>query len=78
LCRALKPQVEALAEELEADIKFYTMAVASNRELLIKLDISSLPAFLFYKDGWQSSSLAGVNTRFKEIREHVWRLLQEE
>lgn len=77
-CRALKPQVEALAEEVEEDLGFYAMEVGPNRELLIKLGVSGLPTFLFYKDGQESSSLAGVNTRLEEIREHTQKLLQGE
>jgi len=54
------------------------MEVGPNRELLIKLGVSGLPTFLFYKDGQESSSLAGVNTRLEEIREDTQKLLQGE
>jgi len=68
----------ALAEEVEEDLRFYEMEVGPNRELLIKLGVSGLPTFLFYKDGQESSSLAGVNTRLEEIREDTHKLLQGE
>jgi thioredoxin 1 len=77
-CRALKPQVETLAEEVEEDLRFYEMAAGPNRKLLVKLEVSGLPTFLFYKDGQESSSMAGVNTRLEEIREHTRKLLQRE
>ncbi len=71
----LKPQVEALSEEIVEDIRFYSMELTSNREFLIELGISGLPSFLFYKNGQQYTSLAGVNTRLEEIREHAQKLL---
>jgi thioredoxin 1 len=77
-CRSLKPQVEALAEESEENVRFYAMEVGPNRELLIELGVSGLPTFLFYKDGQEISSLAGVNTRLEEIGEHTRKLLVQE
>jgi thioredoxin 1 len=74
----LKPQVEALADVLEENIGFFEIEAGPNRELLIKLGVSGLPTFLFYKDGQESSSLAGVNTRLEEIREYTRKLLQGE
>ena len=54
------------------------MEVGPNRELLIELGVSGLPTFLFYKDGQETSSLAGVNTRLEEIGEHTRKLLVQE
>lgn len=76
MCRSLKPQVEGLAGEIEKDLRFYTMEVAPNRELLIELGVSGFPTFLFYRDGQQVSSLAGVHTQLEEIRESAQALLQ--
>ncbi len=74
-CRALKPQVEVLADDLESRVKFYKMEIGPNRELLIELNVSGLPTFLFYKKGKKSSILAGRNIFLDEIKDHSERLL---
>jgi thiol:disulfide interchange protein len=51
------------------------MKIGPNRELLIELNVSGLPTFLFYKKGQKSSILAGVNTFLDEIRDHSEKLL---
>ena len=55
-------------------MKFYTMEIGPNRELLIELGVSGLPTFLFYKNGLQSSSLAGRNIFMEEIRDSMEQL----
>ena len=75
-CRALKPQVEVLAEELESSVKFYKMEIGPNRELLIELNVSGLPTFLFYNKGQQASFLAGKNILLDEIKDHTEKLLR--
>ena len=74
-CRALKPQVEALAEELADRVNFYKMEIGPNRQLLIELNVSGLPTFLFYKNGQKSSFLAGRNIFLDEIKDHSEKLL---
>ena len=74
-CRALKPQVEAFAEELAGRVNFYRMEIGPNRQLLIELNVSGLPTFLFYKNGQKSSILAGKNIFLDEIKDHSERLL---
>ena len=71
----MKPQVELLSTEYEERVTFCVMAAGSNREFLIKLDISGFPSFLFYKNGRKNSFLAGSNTWIEEIREHIEMLL---
>ena len=73
-CRALKPQVEALAEELAGRINFYNMEIGPNRELLIELNVSGLPTFHFDKNGQKSSILAGKNLFLDEIKDHLEKL----
>jgi thioredoxin 1 len=71
----LKPQVEAFADESAGRINFYEMAIGPNRELLIELNVSGLPTFLFYKNGQKASFLAGKNIFLDEIKDHSERLL---
>ena len=67
--------MEAFAEELAGKVNFYNMEIGPNRELLIELNVSGLPTFLFYKNGQKSSFLAGRNIFLDEIKDHSQKLL---
>ena len=71
----MKPQVEAFAEELAGEMNFFNMEVGPNRELLIELNVSGLPTFLFYKNGQKASFLAGKNIFLDEIKDHSKKLI---
>jgi hypothetical protein len=45
------------------------MELGPNRELLIELNVSGLPTFLFYKKGKKSGMLAGRNIFLDEIKD---------
>ena len=70
----MKPQVEDFAEEMVDKINFFNMEIGPNRELLIELNVSGLPTFLFYKDGQKASFLAGKNIFLEEIKDHSAKL----
>jgi hypothetical protein len=69
------PQVEAYADVLADKIIFFKLALAGNQQLLIDLNVSGLPSFLFFKNGRKTSILAGVNTSIDEIKDHSEKLL---
>ncbi|MGD8836130.1 MAG: thioredoxin family protein [Desulfobacteraceae bacterium] len=71
----MKPQVEALADELADRINFFNMEMVSNRQLLIDLNVSGLPSFLFFKNGQKAGVLAGRSIFLDEIRDHCEKLL---
>ena len=71
----MKPQVEAFADDLAGKINFFNMEIGPNRELLIELNVSGLPTFLFYKNGQKVSFLAGKNIFLDEIKDHSKKLL---
>jgi thioredoxin 1 len=71
----LKPQVEALADELADKINFFKMGLVSNQQLLIDLNVSGLPCFLFFRNGEKISFLAGNNILIDEIKNHSLKLL---
>ena len=56
-------------------ISFYRMEIGPNRQLLIELNVSGLPTFLFFKNGEKSSFLAGKNIFMDEIKDHSEKLL---
>ncbi len=56
-------------------VNFYHMAIGPNRELLIELNVSGLPSFLFFKNGQKESFLAGKNIFLEEIKDYSENLL---
>ena len=56
-------------------VNFFEMQIGPNRQLLIDLNVSGLPTFLFYKSGQKSSMLAGKNIFLDEIKDHSEKLL---
>jgi thioredoxin-like negative regulator of GroEL len=67
--------VEAFADELAGRITFYKLEIVPNQQLLIDLNVSGLPSFLFFKNGQKASVLAGSNIFLDEIKDHTDRLL---
>ena len=55
-------------------IVFYNMEIGPNRQLLIELNVSGIPSFLFFKQGQKSSVLAGRNIHLDEIKDHIEKL----
>jgi hypothetical protein len=64
------------ADEYEDKVDFYDLPAGPNRELLIELDVSGLPTFLFFKNGRELSRLAGKNIFMEEIVDHTHRLIE--
>lgn len=50
-CKALMPDVEALAEEYSDQVKFCKLNTSKARRLAISQRVMGLPAILLYKDG---------------------------
>ncbi len=65
-----------MAANNNGSIKYYNMELGPNREFLVRLGVSGLPTFLFYKNGQEWSLLAGRNILMDEILEQVEKLLQ--
>jgi len=50
-CKALMPEVLALAEKYESQVKFTKLDVSKARRLAIGEQVLGLPTILLYKDG---------------------------
>jgi len=50
-CTMMKPVFEEIAKELEGKYKFAKFNIDEERDLAIKYNITSIPAFLFIKKG---------------------------
>jgi protein-disulfide isomerase-like protein with CxxC motif len=68
--------VEAHADEVADEIRFFKMEIVPNRQLLIDLDVSGLPTFLFFRNGRKAGVLAGNNISLKEIIDTSEKLLR--
>ena len=64
-----------MAEESEDRVSCYNLEAGPNLDFLVKLDVSGLPTFLFYKDGKVKGSLAGTNILMDEITAETEKLL---
>ncbi len=50
-CKALMPDVEALAEKYDGKVKFCKLNITKARRLAISQRVMGLPTILLYKDG---------------------------
>jgi thioredoxin 1 len=57
-CKALMPEVEALAEKFGAQVKFTKLDVTKARRLAISEQVLGLPAIILYKDGQKVGEVA--------------------
>jgi protein-disulfide isomerase-like protein with CxxC motif len=67
--------VEGLADELAERLNFFQINWVLNRQLLIDLNVSGFPTFLFYKQGQLASDLAGRNILLDEIKDNIQELI---
>lgn len=59
-CKMIAPVVEKLAEQ-ETNTRFYQLDVDKLPDLAQELGITSMPTFLFFKDGEQVEKFSGAN-----------------
>ena len=50
-CRIVSPVLEELAEEMDGKLRIGKVNVDENQELAMQFRISSIPAFVLFKDG---------------------------
>ncbi len=73
-CRALAPQVDALAKEYEGRIVVGKMDVDANPEIPSQYGITSIPTVMFFKDGQLVDKHVGATNK-KTLAEKVDALL---
>lgn len=59
-CRALAPQVEALANQYEGKANFFKMDIDANPDTPAGLGIMSIPTVIFFKDGKVADKSVGL------------------
>lgn len=66
-CKALKPTIEKVADELEGEIKVGTVDIDKNPQITRKYGIRSVPTCLTFEGGQKYNSHVGLTTRDKLI-----------
>jgi len=56
-CKALMPEVAALADKYESQVKFTKLDIAKARRLAIGEQVLGVPTIILYKDGQKVSEL---------------------
>ncbi len=72
-CQELMPEIEALAEKFEGQVKFGKLDVSKNRRLSISQKVMGLPTICIYKNGEKIAELTkdftaeDVENKIKEL-----------
>lgn len=74
-CKALMPDVEALAEEFEGKVKFCKLNTTKARRLAISQRVMGLPAILLYKDGEKIDELTKDDATKENIKAMIEKVL---
>jgi thioredoxin 1 len=69
-CRALSPQIDALARELGADVVVAKVDVDDHPELAARFGVQSIPAVIFFQDGRAVDRIIGA-VPTERLRERV-------
>lgn len=59
-CRQMAPLFEELSKELEGTVTLVSLNIDEERDLAIQYNVSSIPTFIFFKDG----KMVGKETGF--------------
>jgi len=73
-CQQMLPIFDELAKELEDKYKFVKINIDNNRELAVQYNVSSIPTFVFIKEGKVIAKETGSMSKevFKEkIESHL-------
>lgn len=62
-CKMMSPIVEEIAGEMEGKIKVFKLNVDEEKNLAIKYNIMSIPAFLLFKDGKVEKQTIGMQSK---------------
>lgn len=68
-CRMLAPVLEELASEVKENVEICKLNVDENRELVIKYNISAIPAVLIFKEGKLVKQIIGLKDKDYYINE---------
>lgn len=70
-CLELMPDVKALAEKYQTQMKFCSVNAAGNRRLAIAHKVLGLPAILFYRGGEKIDEISGQEISVEDIEAKI-------
>ena len=59
-CRQVAPVLEELAEEFDGKVRVAKVDVDQSQQIAMKFQVSSIPAFLLFKDGELADRMMGA------------------
>lgn len=68
-CKALLPDIEALADEFAGKAEFKKLNTTKARRLAISQRVLGLPTIILYKDGEKVAEVTGKDTSKSSIKE---------
>ena len=68
-CRALAAELEQVQEELGSSLLILTMNVDDNHQISAELEINSLPALAFYRNGHFQTFIGGMGKRDEIVKQ---------
>jgi thioredoxin 1 len=68
-CQALMRVLESLEQELAGNVLLLKMNVEENYQIPSELEVSSLPALAFYRDGIFERFIGGIGTRAEILKQ---------
>jgi len=74
-CKALMPDVEALAEKYGGQVKFVKLDAAKARRLAISEQVLGLPTITLYKDGQKIDEVTKDNAAIANIEAMIQKAL---
>ncbi|MCT4612806.1 MAG: thioredoxin [Clostridia bacterium] len=70
-CRLVEPTIEEIAKEFEGKIKVGKVDVETQKELVFKYKIMSVPTFFIFRDGVKVAELQGNNSKEHFVKKLV-------
>ena len=59
-CRMMEPVLEEIAKEYDQKVKVVKLNIDQNQDTAVKFGVTSIPTFLFFKDGKEVDRVVGA------------------
>ncbi|MBD3689565.1 thioredoxin [Nanchangia anserum] len=68
-CRQMSPVIEEISDEVDGTAKVYMLNVDENPATAAKYGVTSIPRFMFFRDGEEVASLLGARPKAALVAE---------
>lgn len=69
-CKAMKPEIEHLAEQMKGDVNFVQMDVETSNHTASALGVRSVPTLVLVNEGMVRDTLSGKQTKL-QVRQWI-------